>query len=77
MSDTGLTRYRRCEKSDGERLIPNHETNLIERCKCREGFLPDDTLRQIANAYQRWKDDTDLAMADEVIPLLDGLVNDE
>jgi len=42
--------YRRCEKCDGERLISNIDTGLIDRCDCREGFLPDDTLQQIADA---------------------------
>ncbi len=52
MSKPNLTRYRRCKKCDGERLFPNHETNLIDRCDCREGFIPDDTLRQIADAWK-------------------------
>jgi len=72
--------YRRCEKCDGERLISNIDTGLIDRCDCREGFLPDDTLQQIAEAWKGvargdgWmRDDWGLNWP-KLAALLDGLV---
>ncbi len=80
-----LTRYRKCEHCYTGRIYTKPASKAPQRMfvcpKCDGGWVPDDSLQQIADAYKAWIDASELPIdTDELLgthnvlmELLDGL----